>query len=169
MRNKNGIKKMLASIVSMFLLVTLVSINANAAKFKGEVKEIIPANVTIEKVITTGIPFVKKIKLRNTKAYGIEIVVINANLPKRLRQGKRLIIHTAHGKILAKIIAIVTPKTSIGRIERIFKHKHVAIIINDLKRKRVIILGIKKKIKIQKQEKVLIFIQRAHRTMMEGC
>jgi len=169
MRNNDCTKALLATVISIFLLMTMLAINAHAAKFKGEVKEVIPANATMEKVITKSINFIKTIKLKNTKAYGQRVIVIDAKLPRRLQQGRRMIIHTAHGKILAKIIAIITPKTSIGRIERIFKHKHVNIIINDLKRKRVVVLKARKEINVKKQNKVLIFIQRIHRTMMEGC
>jgi len=169
MKNKGCTKAFLAMVVSIFLLMTTLAINANAAKFKGEVKDVIPANATMEKVITKSICFIKAIKLKNTKAYGQRVIVIDAKLPRRIQQGRRIIIHTVNGKILAKVIAVITPKTSVGRIERIFKHKHINIIINDLKRKRIVVLKARKEINVKKQNKVLIFIQRIHRTMMEGC
>jgi len=169
MKNKDCSKAFLATVVSTFLLIIMFAINAHAAKFKGEVKEVIPSNATMETVITKSINFIKAIKLKNTKAYGQRIIVIDAKLPRIMQQGKKIIIHTVHGKMLAKVIAVITPKTSIGRIERIFKHKRINIIINDLKRKRIVILKTKREINVKKQNKVLIFIQRVHRTMMEGC
>jgi len=162
-------KELLAIIVSIFLLMTTVAVAAKAARFKGEVRDILPANTTIDKVITTGINFIKQIKQKNTKEYGIKVIIIDAKLPMGIHQGERFIIHSRHGKMLAKVITIVTPKTSIGTVEKIFKHKEVMIIINDLKHKRAVVLHTRKELNLKKQQKVLIFIQRVHRTMMEGC
>ncbi len=170
MKAKGNIKVVLATIVSMFLLMSLVVTDANAVRIKGEITNVLPANTSVEKVVTSTISFIKKINLKNTKPYGENVVIINAKLPRRLHQGQRIIIHTSTGKLLAKILAVVTPKTSVGKVEKIFKHKKVTVVINDLKRKRVVILTTKKEIKVKKQQKVLIFIQkRTHKTMMEGC
>ncbi len=164
-------KDLLAIIVSIFLLMTTVAVAAKAARFKGEVREILPANTTIEKVITTGIRFINKIQQKNTKEYGIKVIIIDAKLPMGIHQGEKFIIHSRHGKMRAKVITIITPKTSIGAVERVFKHKRVMIIINDLKHKRVVVLHTRKELNLKKQQKLIIFINRSHKSkmLMEGC
>ncbi len=158
------------SLMAALMFIIVGTVSANAAVVRGVVEAVVPANCTIAQTVVKTVDMLAKAKGNATsEQIGRQVISIQANLPKRLHKGQSVIIHTSEGKVVAKVVGVITGNTTIQKMESYFKTKSVSMVINSKDGSRAVLLTTNNTAKVKVGDKIRIMVNHRSHMMMEGC